>query len=434
MPRTLNETAIKRMRAPDREQTISIEGARGLSLILRPDGTKYYYFRKTLRGKAFKHYIGSVEDFTLEQAKSEAESARKNIKQGFQPGRVSKQSGSMTFQKAYDIYISSIEFAEKSPRYQLEFKLLMEKYAVQGKDISAARRQIQDSAIHLARHKVGFVLLVNFTESLAREFYAAVKQNADGRNPIRRANLVKSHCKVIFDYMLLNEATDLLSNPFSFDVPRQKARVKDRVFSKSELEHLIKKFGAEPEIRRQFLNCCLLTGWRNGELGKMRWNELEWDVPITAHNHNDPRTVVVWNAPPSSNKSKRAIRFVLSNTVSKEILSLPRLNEWVFSYGKRNPGGDNLPMTPPTKRVRMIMSELGFSGTPTLHTIRHTLVTTLKEQGFAATAIDRFLGKDVKEGAPSHGAYDHADSLAEKIIIAEAWENYLQSLGFWSSK
>jgi len=433
MPTRLNETAIKRMKAPMRERTVSIEGTRGLSLILRPDGTKYYYFRKTLRGKAFKHYIGSVEDFTLEQAKAEADRANKNIKQGFQPGRVSKQSGSLTFQQAYELYVASPEFSEKSPRYQDEFKLLLEKYAVQGKGMSPARRQLQNSATHLAKHKVGFVLLVDLSESLAREFYAAVKQNADGSNPARRANLVKSHCKVIFDYMLLNQATDLRSNPFSFDVPRQKARVRDRVFSKSELERLIACFGAEPEKRRQFLNCCLLTGWRNGELAKMRWVELEWDVAIAAHNHNDPRTVTIWNAPPSSNKSKRAIRFVLSNAISEQILSLPRQNEWVFTYGNMNAGGDGLPMTPPTKRVREIMCELGFPGTPTLHTIRHTLVTTLKEQGFAAAAIDRFLGKDVKEGAASHGAYDHADSLAEKLTIAGAWESYLKSLGFGSN-
>ena len=52
----------------------------------------------------------------------------------------------------------------------------------------------------------------------------------------------------------------------------------------------------------------------------------------------------------------------------------------------------------------------------------------------AAAAIDRFLGKGVKEGAASHGAYDHADSLAEKLTIAEAWESYLKSLGFGSGK
>ena len=39
------------------------------------------------------------------------------------------------------------------------------------------------------------------------------------------------------------------------------------------------------------------------------------------------------------------------------------------------------------------MSELGLSGSATTHTLRHTAVTYLKEMGFSAAAVDRFLGK-----------------------------------------
>ena len=45
------------------------------------------------------------------------------------------------------------------------------------------------------------------------------------------------------------------------------------------------------------------------------------------------------------------------------------------------------------------MNKLNIPGTLSLHSIRHTLVTRLKEFGVPAANIDKFLGKSVREGA-----------------------------------
>ena len=87
-------------------------------------------------------------------------------------------------------------------------------------------------------------------------------------------------------------------------------------------------------------------------------------------------------------------------------------------------------MHPPRKRASQIMSVLGLSGSATTHTLRHTAVTYLKEMGFSAAAVDRFLGKTVREGSASHSIYNHSDGLAEKLAVAEGWEKTLLSLGF----
>ena len=58
------------------------------------------------------------------------------------------------------------------------------------------------------------------------------------------------------------------------------------------------------------------------------------------------------------------------------------------------------------------------------------MVTLMKEQGFSAAAIDRFLGKTVHEGSASHGVYNHADSIAEKLEVAEGWQTILVDLGY----
>ena len=136
------------------------------------------------------------------------------------------------------------------------------------------------------------------------------------------------------------------------------------MFSLDELRLLIDAFRAEPDIRRQFFNVCLLTGWRNGEVAKMRWEDIEYGVPVAAFSDNDHRHVAVWNSAPEANKSNQRIRFLLSDLVLAEINSLPRTNEWVFSYDNRSKGGDALPMHPPRKRPQKLCLNWSFLTLP----------------------------------------------------------------------
>lgn len=105
-------------------------------------------------------------------------------------------------------------------------------------------------------------------------------------------------------------------------------------------------------------------------------------------------------------------------------------NIFVFTYGNMNKGGEEIYMTPPTKRVRSIMNKLNIPSTLSLHSIRHTLVTRLKEFGVPAANIDKFLGKSVREGASSHSTYAHSDSLTSKLAVVNRWDEYLISLGY----
>ena len=145
---------------------------------------------------------------------------------------------------------------------------------------------------------------------------------------------------------------------------------------------------------------------------------------------NTNQTVAVWNSPGESNKSNQATRFVLTERVVRQIESLPKLGEYVFSYGNRDAGGHDLPMTRPAKTVRKIFNKIGLSSEHKLHTLRHTMVTRLKEFDVSAADIDRFLGKSVREGSASHSTYSHSDSILAKLRVAETWESHLVNLGY----
>lgn len=163
--------------------------------------------------------------------------------------------------------------------------------------------------------------------------------------------------------------------------------------------------------------CVLLTGIRNGELAKMRWSEIETNVSASNTQVENNELVNIWNSPASSNKHGNLIRYVLSDQVIELIMTLPRINSYVFTSGR----GDNTHITSQRKIATQIRSKMAFNESWTLHDLRRTLVTYLSESGVPAAEIDRFIGKQVSEGAASHAAYDFAPRLHEKKRVAEAW-------------
>ena len=132
----------------------------------------------------------------------------------------------------------------------------------------------------------------------------------------------------------------------------------------------------------------------------------------------------IWNSPASSNKHGNLIRYILPDQVVELLNTLPRINSYVFTTGR----GENRHITSQRKIATQIKSKMAFNEPWTLHDLRRTLVTYLSESGVPATEIDRYIGKQVSEGAASHAAYDFAPKLVEKKRVADAWAAIVRSL------
>ena len=128
--------------------------------------------------------------------------------------------------------------------------------------------------------------------------------------------------------------------------------------------------------------------------------------------------------PASSNKHGNLIRYVLSDQVVELLNTLPRINSYVFTTGR----GENTHITSQRKIATQIKCKMAFNEPWTLHDLRRTLVTYLSESGVPAAEIDRFIGKQVSEGAASHAAYDFAPRLSEKKRVADDWTRIVTSL------
>ena len=420
LPKNWTETAIRRYRFTGSRQTFTIPNTGGLNFSVRGDGS-YYEWRMMKNSQTYKRHIGSVHELSLEQAKEEARRFRQNVKNGLPPQRKEDSVKDLLFQDLYYAYISSSEFSNRKPSYQEVFKYRIEKYAANPSEGKHSKKNSTKSKKELNNNKLSAIYMSALDEKIARQFWSSVK---DASNP-HVAKAVKSHCKTIIDWAMQDLGTDLDANPFNFSVPRIAKQQRQNIFTDPHLRQLIQLFQSEPIPKRQFLLCSLLTGWRNGELAKMKWKEIEYDVAVPKTNNK----VAIWNAPAETLKSNSNNRFLLTERFLQQINELPRNNEYVFSFGNTNARGDSLPMTPPRKRVRQIICEMGLTEGYSLHTLRHTLVTRLRELDVPAANIDRFLGKTVREGSSSHSTYAHSDSLNSKLSVALEWENLLTKLG-----
>ena len=421
MPKHWTEISIKRKKFSGKRESHTIAGTRGLQFTVKEEGT-YFEWRMTHKGRAYKMHIGSVQEVSMEAAKSQCELYRQNVKGGLHPRHCLETHGDLTFQQAYDAYVMSSEFAGLKPDYQANFRYRMEKYAVDGTDISPLQSVLREKQSIFQHNKIGALKLSSITEQLARQLWSTIKDTENHSV----AKIVKSHCKVVVDWTMQNKGLQLQFNPFGFSVPRLPIQKNNAFFTDAHLTLLIWEFSIQQSPKRQFFNCVLLTGWRNGEIAKMRWDEIEYGVRVP----NTNQIVTVWNSPGESNKSNEATRFVLTERVVRQIESLPKLGEYVFSYGNRDAGGHDLPMTRPAKTVRKIFNKIGLSGEYKLHTLRHTMVTRLKEFDLSAADIDTFLGKKVREGSSSHNTYAHRDSFLAKLRVADTWESHLVNLGY----
>lgn len=397
MPQKFTTRFVESLKPTINEQTYA-DSDSALSIRTLKSGA-YYFFRHKRFGKK---QIGRVGTISLAEAREVANEFKSLTRKGINPNQKTNEKNP-TLLELYGSYIESNYFRSLSEDYRELFQSRCRKYLLK----------------KLGRHRIKEI-----TESVAKDFWKWVKQHADGKNRENTAVLCNSHLSAILEWS--NDTLPNLSiptNPTRFK-KNFKQKERTRILSKSELRLVLSEFHTQPTPYKEFFLCVLLTGIRNGELAKMRWSEIETDGNATDLNINTSDKINIWNCPAETSKHKNPIRYVLSNEVVELIFSLPKVNSYVFTTGR----GVETHITSQGKEAAKIRSKLAFNEPWTLHDLRRTLVTYLSESGVPAAEIDRFIGKQVSEGAASHAAYDFAPRLSEKKRVADDWTRIVTSL------
>lgn len=84
----LTDTLIHNTQPADKPQTLNDE--RGLSILIQPNGGKWWRFRYRFAGKAKMLSLGTYPDVGLKEARKRRDEARKLLANDIDPGRQHK--------------------------------------------------------------------------------------------------------------------------------------------------------------------------------------------------------------------------------------------------------------------------------------------------------------------------------------------------------
>ncbi|MBY7661934.1 tyrosine-type recombinase/integrase [Vibrio atlanticus] len=373
------------------EKTQRHADGEGLYLVVPASGTASWMLRFTSNKKRREMTLGKVKDLTLANARLEAATKMKQVREGFDPLLQRKRAEQESIKTVNDL------FKDWYPTLVKRLKHPNIPKRVYTKDI--------------APH-IGDISLDKITARDIRTAITAI--NDSGRPTI--ANDALGHCKQLFNHGM---KLDLLQgNPASAFTVRDAGGIeqsKDRFLTEDELKQFfsIARENSTNFSRDNYLACALLVclGVRKSELCEAKWEEFELE--------ND-----LWHLPKERSKTNVGFTIPLAPEVLKWLEELKIRgfgSDYVFPSRRASKSPHMGPDTLNRAITKLFGHEAGKKKQPpnlmgdmthfTVHDLRRTCRTLLAKQGTPGHVAERCLNHKLKG---VEGIYDQYDYLEER--------------------
>jgi integrase len=357
---------------------------RGLGIRVQETGTKTFFWARNVRGKLTWHTIGSVEDFTLEEARSRADAINSDVGKWKEAGSVgampiAKAKKALTLGALFDDYLTFHVAKAKNPVKALEnSKWFFEAYL---------------TTLRLRE-------LSSITRAELRELHAGLGEK---HGPVA-ANRAMQLVKRVINWGIDTERYEGGNVASKIQMFPEYSR--ERVAQKTELARLFAELDEEREPSRDlrdFVWLGLLTGARKGDILSMKWSDL-----ALADNR--------WTIP-STTKSGRPYEVALP----------PRAVEILEERARRQKNGDSPEWVFPSRSVSGHLVDLKGAWKKLLeraqiknlrqHDLRRTLASFQLKNGATMPVIGKTLGHAA--GSSATAIYARPDfELMEKSVRA----------------
>ena len=373
------------------EKTQRHADGEGLYLVVPASGTASWKLRFTSNKKRREMTLGKVRDLSLANARLEAATKMKQVREGFDPLLQRKRAEQESIKTVNDLFEDWYPTLVKRLKHPTIPKRIYTK----------------DIAPH-----IGEVPLDQMTARDIRTTITAI--NDSGRPTI--ANDALGYCKQLFNHGI---KLDLLSsNPASAFTVRDAGGVeqsKDRVLENEELAEFfrIARENSTSFSRDNYLACALLVclGVRKSELCEAKWEEFNLEEGL-------------WHLP--AERSKTNVGFTIP--LAPEVLNwLEELkirgfgSEYVFPSRRASKSPHMGPDTLNRAITKLFGHEAGKKKQPpnlmgdmphfTVHDLRRTCRTLLAKQGTPGEVAERCLNHKLKG---VEGIYNQNDYLEER--------------------
>lgn len=376
--------------AKPKEKAYKIADGKGLFLLVKPNGGKYWRFRYQLNGKGNSLALGVYPQVALKDARTLRDAARQDLDNGIDPAQKKRTDKLLKG-------VSPDERFESVARdwYSHRIAHLSSKYA-QG----VMNRLEADVFPHVGDRKISEISAVEML---------AVLRSIENRGALVTAHTIRSYCSQIFRFAIASgkaqrdTASDLRG---ALKVPNRKhfSRLEEH-----ELPQFLQKLMAyEGDAQTQTaLRLMIYTLVRTTEVRGARWNEVN-------------TTARLWTIPAERMKMKEKHVVPLSDQ-ALELLERQR---------KLSANGEFI--FPNRQKPRSFMSEntmlfaiyrMGYHGRATGHGFRSTGSTILNENGFNRDHIERQLAHADRDQV--RATYNYADYLPQRAAMMQWWADYL---------
>ncbi|KRA46569.1 integrase arm-type DNA-binding domain-containing protein [Pseudoxanthomonas sp. Root630] len=369
----------------------------GLFLEVRPSGKKLWRYRYRIADKENLFAIGEYPEVSLAAARVEHDKARSLVKQGIHPShnrqveRLSTQlANANTFEAVANEWISK-KASRWTPYYQRQVESFL------GADVYP----------YIGKLPIRSVTAAHLLEIIRR---------IEERGAATVALLVRQWSSAIFRYAVATLRAD--SDPAAAlrgAIHRPKVEHR-KPLTKGQIKDFIGALDKYGGYRTTViaLHLLLLTFVRTVELRKALWSEFdldnaEWRIPAERMKMREPHIV------PLSKQAVELLRELHTHTGGRGML---------FPNYRRPKDC----MTATT--LNRALERMGFNGKDSIgfsaHGFRATASTLLNEMGYRSDVIERQLAHAERDKV--RASYNHAEYMAERKAMMQAWADYLDAL------
>jgi integrase len=386
---SLTNVAVRN--AKPAEKQYKLTDGRGMYLLIRPSGGRYWRLDYRYGGKRRTLALGTFPAVSLKEARRRCDEARQSLADGVDP--------------------LAIKQAAKRPNED-SFEALAREW--HGKQKA---RWTEDHARRVL-HSLEVDVFPDLAKRSAAEITApellSVLRKIERRGAHETRSKVMQRCGMVFRYGIAtgrctyNPAGDLKG---AFTKPKPQSHAALSAADLPEFMHRLARYEGFRQ-NKLGLELLMLTFVRTGELRGARWNEFtfEGDAPT-------------WCIPAERMKMGAEHLVPLARQAVDILRELQVLNghyPLVFP-GQRKP---DKPISENT--LLYALYRMGYHSRATGHGFRATASTILNEQGWRADVIERQLAH--AERNKIRAAYNRAEYLPERRQMMQAWADYLDGL------
>jgi integrase len=387
-------TAATATTASPKPKPYKLADEKGLYLLVKPDGARYWRLKYRFDGKEKTLALGVFPAVSLERARAARDAAKADLREGRDPGR-ERQA-----RKARGLPVDAESFG-----------------AVAGEWLARMSETWSPRHAHRVRASLQATLLRELGERPvaaieAPELLAALRR-LESQGHLETAQRTCQRASAIFRYAIATgrarrdpaaEVRGALAAPVRQRRPALAARELPELLARLEA------YGGEP-VTKAALRLLALTFVRVGELRHAAWAEFdeagaEWRIPAARTRTGAPRVVPL-------SRQALAVLAALRPLTGSGVLLFPHRTD---------------PSRPLSENTLLYaLYRMGFRARATGHGFRATAASTLLELGFSPEAVRQQLG--YVDAGPLSGAGSRLDLVPERARMLQQWADLLDRQG-----